>query len=195
MRAKPIVLVPLSCYLAASLSALESSGSTAEDLCLACGLCCNGVLFADVKLQPDDDAGQLEALDLPLSKGAGAVRCSQPCAAYDGYRCGVYAHRPRYCREFECLLLKSTKTGRTSSEAASRVIRTARERADRVRSLLLVLGDTNEHLSLSKRYRRTVKRLEKVSFDEVTAERYGELTLAVHDLNLLLSEAFYPGPG
>jgi hypothetical protein len=37
--------------------------------------------------------------------------------------------------------------------------------------------------------------MEAQGLDEETAELYGRLTLAVHDLNLLLAEAFYPGAG
>ncbi len=32
-----------------------------EDICLACGLCCNGVIFAHVKLQPSE--GEAFTLD------------------------------------------------------------------------------------------------------------------------------------
>ena len=46
---------------------------------------------------------------------------------------------------------------------------------------------------LSVRFRRTVKRMEAGVLDDETADRYGELTLAVHDLNVLLAQAFYPG--
>jgi len=100
--------------------------------------------------------------------------------------------RPQYCRQFECVLLKSVKAGRTETAAALRIIRTARERADKVRRLLHALGDTAEQLPLSARFRRAGKRLKERDLDEETADTYGQLTLAVHDLNLLLGEAFYP---
>jgi hypothetical protein len=74
-----------------------------------------------------------------------------------------------------------------------RIIRTARERAEKVRRLLHALGDTDERLPLSARFRRACKRLKERDLDEETADTYGQLTLAVHDLNLLLSDAFYPG--
>jgi hypothetical protein len=37
------------------------------------------------------------------------------------------------------------------------------------------------------------QRLETTIPDRKTSALFGELTLAVHDLNLLLSDAFYPG--
>jgi hypothetical protein len=48
-------------------------------------------------------------------------------------------------------------------------------------------------MALSIRFRRTARRLEEVGLDAQAADTYGRLTLAMHDLNLLLSEAFYPG--
>jgi hypothetical protein len=177
----------------------------AGELCLTCGLCCNGGLFADVKLQPGDNPAQLRALGLPLTplrksaSGAAApeaghrLRFAQPCAALDGCRCRLYPDRPHYCREFECLLLQSVQTGRTEKAAALRIIRTAVQRADRVRFLLRELGDDEEQLRLAARFRRMARRVEREGLDEPRADLYGQLTLAVHDLNLLLSEAFYPG--
>ena len=186
------------------------NGSTPEVICLACGLCCNGVIFADVKLQPGDDPAKLQSLGLPLSFGSrqsqeakssssippSALRTphfTQPCTAHDGCHCGIYPDRPRYCREFECKLLKSVQAGLTRSDAALGLIRTARRRADKVRRLLRHLGDTDEATALGVRFRRTTKRLEKLGLQGTKAEAYGQLTLAFHDLNLLLSEAFYPG--
>ena len=69
----------------------------------------------------------------------------------------------------------------------------AREQADRVRRLLRDLGDTEESLSLGVRFRRTARRMECRELDEPTATLHAQLTLAVHELNRLLAEAFYPG--
>jgi uncharacterized protein len=177
----------------------ESTHSEAKfetQLCRACGLCCNGVIFANLALQPGDNAARLKSLGLPVCDSDSALRpphLAQPCAAFEGYRCRIYTDRPQYCRQFECVLLKSVKAGNTEPAAALRIIRTARERAEKVRRLLHALGDTDEQVSLGARFRRAGKRLQERDLDEETAEMYGELTLAVHDLNLLLGEAFYPG--
>jgi len=181
----------------------QFNGAMAEDLCLACGICCDGTLFADVKLQAADDASHLQALGLPIAApsvgrarqtvGVSMGRFSQPCRAFQSCRCRIYENRPKHCRDFECVLLRSVKSGETARSAAFSVIRAARDRAEKVGRLLLELGDRDEHLALSQRFRRTTKRLERSKLDEETADRYGQLTLAVHDLNVLLSQAFYPG--
>ncbi len=79
---------------------------------------------------------------------------------------------------------------RLSHDAALAIIRNAREKAESVRRLLRTLGDTDEQLTLAARFRRMTKKFESEELTEETAEFYGQLTLAVHDLNSLLSEAF-----
>ena len=189
---------------------MTSPGSLPEQLCLACGLCCNGVLFKDVELQPGDDAARLKSLGLPIREPRRVERKSrgslpskletrnskfpQPCAALcDGNRCRIYAERPARCREFECALFKSVAAGQTELAAALKTIRATLQRADQVRRLLRALGDTNEQLALSLRFKRTRRRLEAGGFDDASADAFGELTLAVHALNVLLSSRFYPG--
>ena len=179
----------------------EARNPRAEDLCLKCGLCCNGVIFADVRLQPRDNPERLKELGLALGKPEGRgpkaedrnQKFAQPCVALEGCRCRIYDERPKYCRQFECLLLKSVKAGRTQPAAALRKISAARDRAEKVRVLLRALGNADEHVAISVRFRRVARRMGKGELGPGMAGEYGELTLAVQDLNLLLSEAFYPG--
>jgi len=107
----------------------NSEVAITNELCNACGLCCNGVLFKDVQLQPGDDAAHLRSLGLPIreprrvpprtgrsphSHEVRKTRFPQPCAALcDGNRCRIYAERPARCREFECALFKSVAAGET----------------------------------------------------------------------------------
>lgn len=180
---------------ASSLQNLEwliMDGNVSTSLCLECGLCCNGVIFADVELQPAE-AQRLKAQSLVSSQDNGPVKLLQPCAAFDGCRCRIYSDRPTYCRQFECLLLKNVQSGKVTRLAASRIVRTAKDRAEKVRTLLRELGDTDEQNALSLRFQRAAKRYEKEPVAEDKAEVYADLTLAVHELNLLLREAFYPG--
>lgn len=164
-----------------------------NSICLECGLCCNGVIFADVQLQRGDDAARLRELGLAFIQKSKLKnqKFAQPCTAFEGCRCRIYGEHPRYCREFECLLLKRVKAGETTPAAASRTIRSALRRVKKVRRLLSALGDTDESIALSKRFHRVKRRLENGPIDGNSAEKFGELSLAVHDLNMLLSEAFY----
>ena len=165
-----------------------------NSLCLECGLCCNGVIFADVQLRPHDDPARLRALGLAFAQKSrsGVEKFKQPCAAFAGCKCTVYSERPTYCREFECLLLKSVKTGQAEPAEAIRTIQAALRRVKKVKRLLQQLGDADDTIALSKRFRRMKRKLESGPLERETAHIFGELTLAVHDLNVLISERFYP---
>lgn len=187
-----------------SISTPQSPGSS---ICLQCGLCCNGTIFADVKLLAHEKAAPLQSLGLRLSKTApdrrsGAEgktassrwRFPQPCSAFDGCRCRIYSSRPQYCREFECLLLKQLNQGKVTRSSALRVIRSALQEADEVRQLLRALGDMEESLALAARFHRMTRSLTRVVPGLKTAELYGRLTLAFHKLRLTVDKAFYPAP-
>ena len=57
--------------------------SFVHQLCPNCGLCCNGVLFADVELRAGDDAKKLKKLGLePHPKPKTKMAFAQPCACF-----------------------------------------------------------------------------------------------------------------
>ena len=166
-----------------------------EQLCRACGLCCDGTLFDLVKLEPGDDAGKLKALGLPVSLSRGKqpiARFPQPCSALcEDRSCRLYRERPWQCRTFECQLFKDAKAGRITFAAALPLVKQARRRADRVRRLLRELGDTDEHRALGERFHRTSERMESGNADEGAKTKFADLSLAMHRLKLLSQNRFY----
>jgi Fe-S-cluster containining protein len=158
-----------------------------------------------VKLLPGEDAAQLLSLGMPLSRTGGSKRgkqsqavggwrFAQPCAAFDGCRCRIYSSRPKYCKEFDCLLLKAMQQGRVSQHEALRVIHATLRRVEKVRNLLWELGDKDEKTALADRFRRLSRRFERPEPNPRAAEQYGRLTVAFHQLSVTLQESFYPGP-
>jgi Fe-S-cluster containining protein len=166
-----------------------------EQLCRACGLCCDGTLFDLVKLEQGDDAAKLKGLGLPVSLSRGktpVARFPQPCSALCADRtCRLYANRPWQCRTFECKLFKDAQAGRVTFAAALRRVKQARRRADKVRQLLRKLGDIDEHRALGERFHRTSERLECGNTDDAAKATFADLSLAVHHLKLLSYDKFY----
>ena len=166
-----------------------------EQLCLACGLCCDGSLFGHVRLVPGDDAKKLKALGLPVAVARAkppVTHFPQPCAALCADRtCRVYADRPAQCRTFECGVFKDAHAGRIEFAAALRLVKRTRQRVEKIRQFLRALGDTEEHRSLSERFRRTQRRMEAGAADETAAHTFAELSVAMHAFNVLTHEKFY----
>lgn len=167
----------------------------AEQLCLACGLCCDGTLFDNVRLGPGDDAKRLKALGLPVTTTRTrppVTLLRQPCAALCADRtCRAYADRPGQCRAFECGVFQDATAGRMTYAAARRQVTAARKQADAICRLLCELGDTDETRSLTERFKRTQERLESGGADATAAEQFAELSQAVHRFGLLAYEKFY----
>jgi Fe-S-cluster containining protein len=171
--------------------AVKSGGQ----LCVACGLCCDGTLFDLVKLEASDDAAKLKALGVPVAVSRGRVpvtRFPQPCAALcEDRTCRVYADRPWQCRVFECGVFKDAKAGRITFDVALRQVKKARQQADKVRRLLRELGDTDEHRALGERFHRMSDRLEFGDADSAAKAKFADLSLAVHHLKLQALDKFY----
>lgn len=188
----------------------KTTKSPPEAICLKCGLCCNGVIFADIKLQAKDGIERLLSLGLhikssPAKSSKNGLKCLpslhasaprpkllQPCTAFDGCRCRIYAERPLSCRQFECRLLQHLKSRDITRAQALGTIRLARRKVEKVLGLLRRLGDTDEQLALKTRFQRTTRRMEQAAPDKDTGRVYGQLTLSMHELNNVLSEFFYP---
>lgn len=168
----------------------NSSAKSVDRLCTACALCCNGVLFSDVRLQPGDDAARLRELGVPLKHRNQTVRFTQPCSCLNGNTCRIYADRPVRCRTFECRLLKRAQQGELTEAEALKAIREARRRAEEVRRLLKELGDKEEALPLSRRYQRMMRQPIDLAADERLGDLRGELMLAVARLAEALERDF-----
>ena len=155
-----------------------------DALCLQCGMCCNGVLFADVRPEAGDRS--------PLFHD-GRSRVTQPCPAFNAATCAcaIYAERPVRCRKFECRQLLAVRNGTTTSDKALGHIRAARELAAEVGKLLTELGYNNERLPLSRRFQRCQRAAENGKLPPAQFDRLADLQLAVHKLTGLLAREFY----
>jgi hypothetical protein len=71
------------------------------------------MLFDRAKLA-EDEREQAAGLGLEIVEEGGAWWLRQPCPAFRGAACAVYAGRPNACRSYRCLLLKAVEAGKTS---------------------------------------------------------------------------------
>ncbi len=169
--------------------------NSGEQLCLACGLCCDGSLFDNVRRGPDDSAKKAKELGLPVTMSRARIPIAffrQPCRALCSDRaCRLYEDRPEQCRTFECGVFKKTQADQITLANGLRLVKQARRKADKVRRLLRKLGDTDESRPLGARFRRMQRNLEAGADDEAAGDLFAELGLAMHKLDLLAHEKFY----
>jgi len=168
--------------LAAEIKMIDVMPELTDTLCLQCGLCCNGVLFADVRPERGDKS--------PLFAQYGP-RVAQPCPAFNpgDCKCAVYAERPSRCRKFECKQLLAVRAGKKTSEAALKKIREAHALSREVEKLLTQLGFNEIQLPFSKRFQKCQRAAEQGKVGDLDC--LADLQLAVHKLNHLLAQDFY----
>src|SRR5512138_3249598 len=149
-----------------------------EKMCLTCTLCCNGGLFADLRLSAADKARlKGKSVGLKLTRSG---KLPQPCQALCGPKCTIYSSRPDYCRRFECLLLKRFKAGEVEAETALKTIRKARRLLATVERLLKALDDDDVSKAVSVRFRRLAHQYASAPPAPSKAAIFGDLTLAMH---------------
>ena len=107
-----------------------------QHLCKSCGLCCNGVWFSHVNLEPDElEPARRAGLKVEIIEEK--VRSHQPCPLHQNGQCSAYeTWRPRACVTFECKLLQDYANGALSLDEALGHVTSARAMAQRIRSEL-----------------------------------------------------------
>ncbi len=168
--------------------------SAAARLCASCGMCCDGVMFHVVKLQPGDSPKALAALGLKLKRKRRQECLLQPCPAHDGCQCSIYESRPLRCRVFECRQLHRIAAGAISEAEALQKISEAKILVSEINALLVHLGATNPKQPLSRRCESVAGWLSDSSLDETATDPRRRLACAMEELDALLDRDFRTGP-
>lgn len=170
-------------------------GSPANDaatrLCMTCGLCCNGVLFHTVRLQPVDSPGELAALGFKLKrKKRDEHLFLQPCPAFQNAQCSIYAQRPERCRLFVCRQLQQVQRGQITEAMALVKIREIQRRAAELELLSRRLDGSPRKGPLSKRCEAALAEpFDATTHPGLVAQRE-QLARGLAELDAILDEDF-----
>ncbi len=168
-----------------------SETSLSAQLCAACGMCCDGVLFHNVQLQSGDSARRLASMGLKLRTKKGVSFFLQPCSFHQETdsqcSCRIYDQRPSRCRAFNCRQLQELSAGRISEEEALTKIHAARTAVAQVNSLIVQIGESNPNRSLAHRVAHALTLPDKK--DERTS-LHDELEITMKALEALLEKEF-----
>jgi uncharacterized protein len=162
------------------------------NICIGCGLCCDGTMFSWVDLKPQDKQTALSSLGLSVKSAEGTLQFKQPCAASTNGRCAIYETRPAACREFRCeLRIKYDAGAITLSNAQSSIAEAISLRDDirPHRAILEEIAAAKKPYSLDRLYKIVGPRLHA---DVELRRAHGELLLDMIALNRTLSRHFRP---
>jgi len=107
-----------------------------DNVCLGCGLCCDGTLFSHLGVLDEQDLGfPLRQLGVKLIAEAEPPAFELPCPALADGACTIYHQgRPRACSWFVCDLAAAVAEGRTAPVQARATIVATQALRDRVRA-------------------------------------------------------------
>ena len=165
-----------------------------SDLCVSCGMCCDGTFLDWAPVLPDDDLRGLQRVGHPVQQSdERGDHFALPCPALVDTCCTVYGHRPSICSTYRCALLEAFARDDVDGPAALGIIESTLEVRDRVRIGIARRLDSSVPRSLSSAY-AALTALHDGSADPVAARRAdADLLLDVALLRRLLSRHFEEG--
>lgn len=109
----------------------QVSSELESEICVSCGLCCDGTIFNYVALKKRDHMEQYEKLNPKYENDS--LLFYQPCREFNCTSgCKIYAIRPSTCEEFRCHLLDELAAGHISRRGALDIIIKAKSLRDGV---------------------------------------------------------------
>lgn len=99
------------------------------NLCLECGLCCNGFLFQSFPVTKEEFIPFVD-LNPKTKETEKGLNVSQPCVQWiRGKGCNIYDKRPSVCRKYKCkVLLRYEYEDITYEEALEKINHVKREK-------------------------------------------------------------------
>ncbi|PRY04645.1 hypothetical protein CLV24_1334 [Pontibacter ummariensis] len=158
-----------------------------KNICLSCGLCCDGTLIGFVQLSREEVPVVRELMDIEDANGAGFFL--QPCDSYCN-GCNIYSKRPKQCADFKCGLLRSLEQEELDFDSAVETILAVKQKKIAIEKKLAIL---QLELQSQSFYFKMVelKKLFRINKPELAlTQNHLELLADLKQLNRLLSSKF-----
>lgn len=157
------------------------------NICLSCGLCCDGTLIGYVKLGSEELPALRELLNIEEEGGKGFFL--QPCKSYcDG--CTIYSNRPKQCDNFKCRLLKSVEQKELSFDTALERINAVSQKKISIEKKIAKLPFELESNSFYFKMTELKTLLYKKKAESPVTQNQLELIPDLEQLNSLISKNF-----
>jgi len=158
-----------------------------QNICLACGLCCDGTLIGFVELE-DKEVTRLKST-MPIEEVAGNGFFLHPCSKFCN-GCKIYEDRPKKCDEFKCGLLNAVTQKELDFNTALEAIAEVKERKATIQDKLTQL---DLKLKSESFYFKTVevkKVLQKLKSEDNALALHFELILDLEAMDSILLSKF-----
>ena len=107
-----------------------------DNICLACGICCDGTLIGFVEVEAAEFSRLKGVLEIEESDEIGFFL--HPCEKFCE-KCTIYDQRPKQCGLFECKVLKSYEQNDLDFNSATQIIEEVIQKKQAIEKQLLEL--------------------------------------------------------
>ena len=158
------------------------------NICLSCGLCCDGTLVGFVQLDSEELSLLRQLMDIEETDENGMFFL--PCNKFDCNGCNIYSQRPKACSNFECGVLKSVDKKELSFDKATEVIDVVKQKKIAIEKQVATLQIELQSKSFHFKMLELKKLLRKDNPELSLSQNHQELLLEVRELDKLLSKNF-----
>jgi len=159
-----------------------------ENLCISCGLCCDGTLIGFVQLDREELLPVKQLMDIEQTGENGMFFL--PCNELGCNGCNIYSQRPKACRNFECRVLKSVEKKELTFDKATEVIDVVKQKKIAIEKQVATLQIELQSKSFHFKTLELKKLLRKDKSELSLSENHQELKLELEELEELLSKSF-----
>jgi|GEM_PF-844599 len=161
--------------------------SDSLNICLSCGLCCDGTLIGHVQLSNEELPTLRGIMDIEDENNNGFFL--QPCNKYcDG--CSIYSQRPKQCADFNCGLLKSVEQKELDFDSATAVIKKVKQKKNTIEKMLVTLNIELKSQSFYFKMIELKKLLQQTNLESLLTQNHIELISELEQLDTLMSDKF-----
>lgn len=159
----------------------------ATNVCLACGLCCDGTVIGFVQVGREELPALRELLDVENADGEGFFL--QPCKKFcDG--CTIYPDRPKQCAKYECGLLESLEQKEIDFDTAIETVHVVKQKKAAIEKKLALLQLQLQSKSFYFKMVELKKLFETYNSQSSLTQNHLDLISDVKQLESLLSKRF-----
>ena len=105
-----------------------------QPLCVGCGMCCDGTLYARARVSPGEEP-RIAAAGLELIEEPDKTFFRLPCQYFGCGQCTIYEDRFDICRSFTCALYRREAANELTPESARSIVDKALELRGKVTSV------------------------------------------------------------
>jgi Fe-S-cluster containining protein len=144
-----------------------------SELCISCGLCCQGILEKAAVLEPEE-VELAEELNLkPFVTNDGIHKFHLPCPLIEGNVCSVYnSPHPNVCKEFQCILLDQLLSDEISLEASLKIISKIKKYINQINENVSFIDSSKSFLALMQDCWDLQQHLNEELLFDISACRY-----------------------